>query len=183
MTMTKATRTAATWLGLSLGLGAAVGLDTRPPALAQANPPASSALERLKAAEIESANLQRAINLARNTAVALNGGLGAYQPGPCMVESRRVKDCLIQRGPEGFVFRFPGGPPGWVAEGKAATIETAISIAADGRSVIKTLYNGAPPAQGSAGAGAAPTCPCVCPAAAPRAERGSAVQASGKPTQ
>lgn len=162
---------------LMLGLGSALAQDASIPVRAQAQNPSktqvegtapgsgASVIERLKAAELESANMQRAINLARNTAVTLNGGLGSYQPGPCMVEARRAKQCLIGRGPEGFVFRFPGGPPGWVAEGKPATVETEISIAPDGRSVLKTIYNGAPSQSGAASVAPAQPCPCVCPAA------------------
>ena len=127
--------------------------------------PAPSALERLRAAEQDSQNLQRAVNLARNTAVELNGGLGVYQPGLCMVESKRVRDCLISRGANGFVFRFPGGEPGWIAEQKPASFETEISIAADGRSVLRTLYNG-PIRTAPDRAGTVAPCDCVCPPAA-----------------
>lgn len=142
-----------------------------PAAMAQGSPPAEqpqqrqSIIERLGQLEQESQSLQRAVNLARNTVVELNGGLRQYQPGLCMVEARRIQECLISRGPSGFVFRFPGGPPGWVAEQKAPTVESEISIAADGRSVLRTLYNGPPrssPQPESAGAG---SCPCVCPPA------------------
>ena len=142
-----------------------IGL-TAPAALAQTPQPAPapSALERLRAAEQDSQNLQRAINLARNTAVQLNGGLGLYQPGLCMVESRRAKDCVISRGPAGFVFRFPGGTPGWVAEQRPASFETELSIAPDGRSVLQILYNGAPRTTTNSPANQGP-CPCVCPPA------------------
>jgi len=146
---------------------ALIGL-TAQPALAQTPQPAPaaapSAVERLRAAEQDSQNLQRAINLARNTAVQLNGGLGLYQPGLCMVEARRAKECVISRGPAGLVFRFPGGTPGWVAEQRPASFETELSIAADGRSVLKVIYNGAPRTTTASPANPTP-CPCVCPPA------------------
>ena len=41
----------------------------------------------------------RAINLARNTAVAENGGLTAYRPQPCMFQtSAGGGDCLVNHG-------------------------------------------------------------------------------------
>lgn len=124
---------------------------------------APSAIERLQAAEQASRQLQRAVNLARNTAVQLNGGLGVYQPAPCMVEAKRFKECLLSRGADGFVFRFPGGPPGWVVEQTPATVETELRVSADGRSVIQTMYNGVP-RSGAAPAAGSTGCPCVCPA-------------------
>jgi hypothetical protein len=44
----------------------------------------------------------------------------------------------------GFTFRFLGGPPGWVSENKPATKETELKVSADGRSLVKVIYNGAP---------------------------------------
>jgi len=145
-----------------------------PAAMAQNSPPAAqpqqrqSIIGRLGQLEQESQSLQRAVNLARNTAVELNGGLGRYQPGLCMVEARRIQECLISHGPNGFVFRFPGGPPGWVAEQKAATVESEISIAADGRSVLRSIYNGPPRPSAQPGQPGTGTCPCVCPPAPAR---------------
>jgi hypothetical protein len=87
----------------------------------------------------------RAVNMARNVAVQLNGGLGVYQPAKCMFDgSSGENPCLIQRGPDGYIFRFLGGSPGWQQLNQPPTLETQIRIAVDGRSVLGIDYNGAP---------------------------------------
>ena len=49
----------------------------------------------------------RAINLARNTAVAENGGLSVYRPQPCMFQtSTGGGDCLQNNDSAGYTFRF-----------------------------------------------------------------------------
>ena len=84
----------------------------------------------------------RALNLARTTAVAENGGLGVYRPQPCMFETDTGGgDCLIQNNTEGFTYRFQGGRPGWPYDDSNATTETEILIAPDGRSVKGVIYN------------------------------------------
>ena len=107
---------------------AGTGLITGAPALAQAPVPASQV---------------RALNLARNTAVTENGGLGVYRPQPCMFQtSSGGGDCLVDDSPSGYTFSFLGGSPGWPENGSDATTETEIQVAADGRSVISIIYNG-----------------------------------------
>jgi hypothetical protein len=87
----------------------------------------------------------RAINLARSTAVKLNGGLSVYHPANCMfTNSISQNPCLVSSGADGFIYRFLGGPPGWQVLNLPPSTETEIEIAPDGRSVVKVLYNGPP---------------------------------------
>lgn len=85
----------------------------------------------------------RAANTARMRAEAINGGLGVYRAAACMFQLSGGS-CLIRSGPEGFLFRFQGGPPGWQQLGLPASHETEILIAPDGRQVLSVLYNGPP---------------------------------------
>lgn len=93
----------------------------------------------------------RALNLARNTGVTLNGGLSVYSPASCMFStSAPGNSCLVRRDAEGFLFRFLGGAPGWQVLNQPPTRETELLIAPDGRSVRQVVYNGAPrPAPGA----------------------------------
>ena len=87
----------------------------------------------------------RALNLARNTAVQSNGGLGLYRPDKCMLETASaVNKCLISSTSDGYLFRFLGGAPGWQQLDLAASVETEIRISSDGRTVLGIDYNGAP---------------------------------------
>ena len=87
----------------------------------------------------------RAINLARNTAVQLNGGLSVYRPAQCMFQTARADNpCLIANNSKGYTFRFLGGAPGWPANNTRPTRETEIQISPDGRTVSQVIYNGAP---------------------------------------
>lgn len=87
----------------------------------------------------------RAVNLARGTAIARNGGLGVYRPAQCMYETASAgNQCLIRSDADGYLFRFLGGAPGWQQTGTAPTTETEIRIAPDGRTVVEVLYNGSP---------------------------------------
>ncbi len=84
----------------------------------------------------------RALNLARNTVVAENGGLGVYRPAPCMFETNTGGGaCLIRNNADGFTFRFQGGRPGWPHDNSDPTTETEILIAPDGYSVSDVVYN------------------------------------------
>jgi hypothetical protein len=87
----------------------------------------------------------RAINLARNTAVKLNGGLNVYRPAACMFTTDiSGGSCLVQTNSDGYLYRFLGGAPGWQQLGLPATTETELLISPDGRNVVNLLYNGTP---------------------------------------
>lgn len=84
----------------------------------------------------------RAVNLARNTAIALNGGIGKYAPDKCMFDSSTPLGlCWIREDQNGYLFQFVGGPPGWQVTGMRPTTQTSIIISVDGRSVVSIDYN------------------------------------------
>ena len=90
----------------------------------------------------------RAINTARDAAINLNGGLGVYHPAKCMFETTKLTNpCLVSNDQNGYVFRFLGGAPGWQVENLPPTLQTTIRVSTDGRTVLQTLYNGAPQQQ------------------------------------
>ena len=84
---------------------------------------------------------QRAINLARGTAVSLNGELSQYRPGACMFASINNNPCITRADSEGIEFTIPGGPPGWEQNGDGPSMITVVVISADGRSVLDTGNN------------------------------------------
>jgi hypothetical protein len=103
----------------------------------------------------------RAINLARTTAIAQNGGLSRYRPAQCMFQTANPENpCLINSPDDGnnnnnardnrnnnsntYVFRFQGGAPGWQQQNQRPSVETEITVSADGRDVVRVNYNGAP---------------------------------------
>ena len=106
------------------------------------------------------ASAVRAINLARTTAIAQNGGLSRYRPAQCMFQTANAETpCLINSPDDDnnnnardnrsnnsntYVFRFQGGAPGWQQQNQRPTLETEITVSADGRNVIQVNYNGAP---------------------------------------
>lgn len=99
--------------------------------------------ERIDQLQETGPSLQRAMNLARNTAVSLNGGLTAWSPAACMFSSGASGgSCLVQSDSQGFLFRFNGGTPGWQQLGQPPTTTTEILISPDGRSVSQVVYNG-----------------------------------------
>jgi hypothetical protein len=100
-------------------------------------------LERIDQLQQLAPARQRALNLARNTAVKLNGGLSTYMPAACMFSSGGSGgSCLVQTNSQGFLFRFNGGTPGWQQLGQPPTLTTEILISPDGRSVSQLVYNG-----------------------------------------
>ncbi|MCT0225854.1 hypothetical protein KQ310_11945 [Synechococcus sp. CS-1328] len=108
-------------------------------------PPAENRVAQLDLAIPEPYSRIRAVNLARNVAVKLNGGLGVYRPADCMFRTSVAdNNCLISADGQGFLFRFLGGQPGWQQLELPATMETEILIAPDGRQVVSVIYNGAP---------------------------------------
>jgi hypothetical protein len=85
----------------------------------------------------------RAANLARMQAERINGGLTNYFTANCM-HQKGGGSCMVNAGPNGYLFDFLGGPPGWEVNQQAATRETRILISPDGTSVVNVEYNGAP---------------------------------------
>ena len=94
------------------------------------------AMAQEQARELVPTASKRAINLARGTATAANGGLRLYHPARCMYVSPTKNPCLIKRDTKGFTFRFLGGPPGWEVLGIPPTVESIVVIAPHGQSVI-----------------------------------------------
>jgi hypothetical protein len=105
-----------------------------------------SQVEKISEVQASSQAQLRAANLARMEAERLNGGLNHYVASQCM-HQRAGASCLIQANASGFLFRFPGGTPGWEANRRAASVETQILISADGKTIEKVIYNGLPRSQ------------------------------------
>lgn len=79
---------------------------------------------------------RRAINLARGSAVKLNGGLRIYRPGSCMFTSAVNNPCLIHASRDGFQFLLPGGTPGWEQTNAKPETKTRVWISGDGRTLL-----------------------------------------------
>ena len=105
-----------------------------------------SQVEKISEAQASSQAQLREANLARMEAERLNGGLNHYVASQCM-HQRAGASCLLQANDAGFLFRFPGGTPGWEANRRAATVESQILISADGKRIEKVIYNGVPRSQ------------------------------------
>ena len=105
-------------------------------------PRTSGAMERIEAILADSQGLQRGLNLARDTAIRLNGGLSVYRPASCMYAGISDNPCLLRREERGFVFRFQGGAPGWEQLQLPPTTETEILVSKDGRTVVEVIFNG-----------------------------------------
>jgi len=100
-------------------------------------------LERIDALQQQAPARQRAMNLARNTVVKLNGGLSQYMPAACMFASGGSGgSCLVSSNDQGFLFRFNGGTPGWQQLGTPPTTTSEILVSPDGRTVTQLIYNG-----------------------------------------
>ena len=97
---------------------------------------AQPATAQNEARELVSTEAKRAINLARGTGAAANGGLRLHHPARCMYGNPTNNPCLTKRDTNGFEFRFLGGPPGWEVLGLPPSVESIVLIAPDGRSVI-----------------------------------------------
>ncbi|MFM7313397.1 MAG: hypothetical protein ACKO0M_09555, partial [Cyanobium sp.] len=100
-------------------------------------------LSALPAAAQMSLDQVRAANLARMQAEKINGGLSQYFTANCM-HQKGGGACMVDAGPNGFLFDFLGGPPGWEVNKQAATRQTRILISPDGTKVVNIDYNGAP---------------------------------------
>ena len=85
----------------------------------------------------------RAANLARMEAERINGGLSKYFTANCM-HQKGGGSCMVNASPNGYLFNFLGGVPGWEVNKQAATKETRILISPDGTRVLNVEYNGAP---------------------------------------
>ena len=100
-------------------------------------------LERIDALQQQAPARQRAMNLAGNTVVKLNGGLSQYMPAACMFASGGSGgSCLVSSNDQGFLFSFNGGTPGWQQLGTPPTTTSEILISPDGRTVTQLIYNG-----------------------------------------
>lgn len=96
---------------------------------------------------IDARSIQRSVNLARDTAIRINGGLSQYRPAGCMFRGSDRNPCIAQSGPQGIVFEIPGGPPGWEEARALPSIMTVLLISPDGRSLLQTISNAVLPVQ------------------------------------
>ena len=98
----------------------------------------------LSPAQAQMADSQiRAANLARMEAERINGGLSRYFTADCM-HQRGGGSCMVNSGPNGYLFDFLGGPPGWEVMKQSATVQTRILISPDGTRIVNVEYNGSP---------------------------------------
>ena len=139
MTVTISPRRTGLIPGLLLGLALLA-----PAAMAQApGPTVQQTFDRIEQLQQQAAARQRAINLARDTVVRLNGGLTKYMPAACMFASGGSGgSCLVQSDAQGFLFRFNGGVPGWQQLGTPPTVSSEVLISPDGKTVVQVIYNG-----------------------------------------
>lgn len=96
----------------------------------------------LRAAEIPRTQ-EKAANVARMKAEALNGGLTKYRTAACM-HQLGGGSCMVRASSDGYRFQFLGGTPGWETMNRKPTVETQIMVSPDGTKVEKVIYNGAP---------------------------------------
>lgn len=96
----------------------------------------------LRAAEIPRTQ-EKAANVARMKAEALNGGLTKYRTAACM-HQLGGGSCMVRASTDGYRFQFLGGTPGWQTMNRKPTVETQILVSPDGTKVEKVIYNGAP---------------------------------------
>ena len=96
----------------------------------------------LRAAEIPRTQ-EKAANVARMKAEALNGGLTKYRTAACM-HQLGGGSCMVRSSTDGYRFQFLGGAPGWETMNRKPTVETQIMVSPDGTKVEKVIYNGVP---------------------------------------
>ncbi len=96
----------------------------------------------LRAAEIPRTQ-EKAANVARMKAEALNGGLSKYRTAACM-HQLGGGSCMVRASSDGYRFQFLGGTPGWETMNRKPTVETQIMVSPDGTRVENVIYNGAP---------------------------------------
>ncbi|WP_115070820.1 hypothetical protein [Synechococcus sp. UW179B] len=92
---------------------------------------------------IDARSIQRSVNLARGTAIRINGGLSQYRPAKCMYGGSDRNPCIVQSGAQGIVFQIPGGTPGWEEAGTLPSLMTVLLVSPDGRAVLQIISNGA----------------------------------------
>ena len=117
------------------------------PALLGVALPLLSTLTALAPLELRAAEVPRtqekAANVARMKAEALNGGLTKYRTAACM-HQLGGGSCMVRASSDGYRFQFLGGTPGWETMNRKPTVETQIMVSPDGTKVEKVIYNGAP---------------------------------------
>ena len=96
----------------------------------------------LRAAEVPRTQ-EKAANVARMKAEALNGGLTKYRTAACM-HQLGGGSCMVRASSDGYRFQFLGGTPGWETMNRKPTVETQIMVSPDGTKVEKVIYNGVP---------------------------------------
>ena len=96
----------------------------------------------LRAAEVPRTQ-EKAANVARMKAEALNGGLTKYLTAACM-HQLGGGSCMVRASSDGYRFQFLGGTPGWETMNRKPTVETQIMVSPDGTRVENVIYNGAP---------------------------------------
>jgi hypothetical protein len=96
----------------------------------------------LRAAEVPRTQ-EKAANVARMKAEALNGGLTKYRTAACM-HQLGGGSCMVRASSDGYRFQFLGGTPGWETMNRKPTVETQIMVSPDGTRVENVIYNGAP---------------------------------------
>jgi hypothetical protein len=96
----------------------------------------------LRAAEVPRTQ-EKAANVARMKAEALNGGLTKYRTAACM-HQLGGGSCMVRASSDGYRFQFLGGAPGWETMNRKPTVETQIMVSPDGTKVEKVIYNGVP---------------------------------------
>lgn len=101
----------------------------------------SQSLQSPSGTTVDPLAARRAINLARGTAVSLNGGLSQYRPSTCMFASAMGNTCITRSDSQGIEFTIPGGPPGWEQNDEEPSVVTVVVIAPDGRSVLESSNN------------------------------------------
>jgi hypothetical protein len=96
----------------------------------------------VRAAEVPRTQ-EKAANVARMKAEALNGGLTKYRTAACM-HQLGGGSCMVRASSDGYRFQFLGGTPGWETMNRKPTVETQIMVSPDGTKVEKVIYNGVP---------------------------------------
>ena len=96
----------------------------------------------LRAAEVPRTQ-EKAANVARMKAEALNGGLTKYRTAACM-HQLGGGSCMVRASSDGYRFQFLGGAPGCETMNRKPTVETQIMVSPDGTKVEKVIYNGVP---------------------------------------